>query len=75
MKGESFDIVFLDPPYRHDAGPLLPLLTPLLNPGATVILEDAVRDPVPGSAWGDPLERRYGDTRLLLWRGVGATSS
>ena len=75
VKGESFDIVFLDPPYRHDAGPLLPLLTPLLNPGATVILEDAVRDPVPGSAWGDPLERRYGDTRLLLWRGVGATSS
>ena len=72
-KNESFDIIFLDPPYRHDAGPLLPLLSPLLNPGATIILEDAVRDPVPDSPWGEPAERRYGDTRLLLWRGIGTS--
>ncbi len=73
-KGDTFDIIFLDPPYRHDAGPLLPLLSPLLNPGATVIFEDAVRDPVPESVWGEPAERRYGDTRLLLWRGIGSSS-
>lgn len=37
---EQFDLILLDPPYRHDTvGLLLPAVAPLAAPGSTVIAE------------------------------------
>jgi 16S rRNA (guanine(966)-N(2))-methyltransferase RsmD len=68
--GETFDLVFLDPPY--DAGltqPTLSLLATsgLLDPGATVVVETSKRhplEPVDGLDLRD--QRTYGDT-VVSW--------
>jgi 16S rRNA (guanine966-N2)-methyltransferase len=39
--GERFDVVFLDPPFRQNAAPLLEALPLRLAPGARVYLESA----------------------------------
>lgn len=39
--GERFDVVFLDPPFRQNALPLLEALPPRLAPGARVYVESA----------------------------------
>ncbi len=65
-RGETYDLAFLDPPYRLAAG-LGPSLTaslqPLLVPGARVITESDRRAPLDLDL---PLtdERRYGDTLI-----------
>ena len=72
--GETFDLVFLDPPYhkglatetieRLDAGPLL-------RPGARVVAEHEVDgappERLPGGLIRDDV-RRYGDTVLSFYR-------
>lgn len=66
--GRDYDLVFLDPPYRHPAGlgrELSEALAPVLAPGAVVVAESDRRAPLPLDL---PLadERRYGDTLIRL---------
>ncbi|MDQ2661929.1 MAG: 16S rRNA (guanine(966)-N(2))-methyltransferase RsmD [Actinomycetota bacterium] len=65
----TFDLVFIDPPYELDEGALardLALLTPLLSPGAVVVVERSSRSPEPAWPAGIEPERRrdYGETTL-----------
>jgi 16S rRNA (guanine966-N2)-methyltransferase len=68
VRAEAYDLVFLDPPYRHAAGLGLELseaLAPVLAPGARVVSESDRRNPL---ALELPLtdERRYGDTVIRI---------
>jgi len=63
-----YDLVFLDPPYRHPAelgAELSIALAPVLAPGARVVVESDRRAPLKLDL---PLldERRYGDTLILI---------
>ena len=67
-RGDAYDLVFLDPPYRQapDLGPdLAAALVPLLAAGARVVTESDRRAPL-----DLPLtvihERRYGDTLIRI---------
>ncbi|HUO72877.1 MAG TPA: 16S rRNA (guanine(966)-N(2))-methyltransferase RsmD [Solirubrobacteraceae bacterium] len=64
----QYDLVFLDPPYRHASGlgrELSAALAPVLAPGARVISESDRRAPLELEL---PLldERRYGDTLIRI---------
>jgi 16S rRNA (guanine966-N2)-methyltransferase len=66
-----YDLVFVDPPYRHASGlgrELAAALEPVLAPGARVVCESDRRAPLelaPGTL--EPLaERVYGDTLIKI---------
>ncbi|HEU4659012.1 MAG TPA: 16S rRNA (guanine(966)-N(2))-methyltransferase RsmD [Capillimicrobium sp.] len=67
--GDTYDLVFLDPPYRDAAGlgPVLDL-APLLASGGRAVSESDRRAPLelPGLEVTD--ERRYGDTLIRIHR-------
>jgi len=68
LSREAYDLVFLDPPYRHAAGlgrELSEALAPVLAPSACVVTESDRRDPI---LLDLPLsdERRYGDTVIRI---------
>jgi 16S rRNA (guanine966-N2)-methyltransferase len=72
LRGERFDLVFSDPPYAlRVAQPTLEALTSsdLLALGARVVLETDRREPAPVPLPGLRLadERRFGDTRMLIF--------
>ena len=71
-RDSRFDLVFLDPPYgkgiaeraaKDLAG------TGLLEPGGTVVVEEAARTPDPDfpAAWERTGDKRYGDTRVMIF--------
>jgi 16S rRNA (guanine966-N2)-methyltransferase len=67
---ETYDLVFIDPPYRQArewADELAAILPSLLSPAARVVVESATRAPLEL-----PLEierqRRYGDTSITIHR-------
>jgi 16S rRNA (guanine966-N2)-methyltransferase len=67
--GRQYDLVFLDPPYRHAealGGRLGTALAPVLTPRARVVAESDRRVPM---ELGSPLldERRYGDTLIRIY--------
>jgi 16S rRNA (guanine966-N2)-methyltransferase len=65
---ETYDLIFIDPPYRHapDWGPELSVqLAPLLGPGARIVVESDRRMPF-DLAVGIETERRYGDTSIRI---------
>jgi 16S rRNA (guanine966-N2)-methyltransferase len=67
--GESYDLVFLDPPYRLATGlgpALADSLVPVLAPGARVIGESDRRTPLDLPGLSTTFERRYGDTLLRI---------
>ncbi|MBE2314789.1 16S rRNA (guanine(966)-N(2))-methyltransferase RsmD [Solirubrobacter sp. CPCC 204708] len=69
ISGEQYDLVFLDPPYRHAerlAQPLSEALPAVLAPGAVVVAESDRRAPLTLTL---PLtdERRYGDTLIRIY--------
>ncbi|WP_445151038.1 16S rRNA (guanine(966)-N(2))-methyltransferase RsmD [Baekduia sp. Peel2402] len=67
--GESYDLVFLDPPYRLATGlgpELASALAPVLAPGARVIGESDRRTPLDLPGLLTTFERRYGDTLLRI---------
>jgi 16S rRNA (guanine966-N2)-methyltransferase len=67
--GETYDLVFLDPPYRlaADLGPeLASALAPVLAPGARVVGESDRRTPLDLPGLDVTFERRYGDTLLRI---------
>lgn len=68
-RSESYDLVFLDPPYRLATGlglELAPALAPVLAPGARVIGESDRRTPLDLPGFSTTFERRYGDTLLRI---------
>ena len=67
--GESYDLVFLDPPYRLASGlgpELASALAPVLASGARVIGESDRRSPLDLPGLSTTFERRYGDTLLRI---------
>lgn len=65
---ESYDVVFLDPPFRSDLWPrIAALLAPRLAPGALVYYESAVAPELP-PGWGLWRQRRAGQVRYQLLR-------
>jgi 16S rRNA (guanine966-N2)-methyltransferase len=72
-RAETYDLIFVDPPYRH-AGVLGPelgeALPPLLSPRARVVTESDRRThpPLRSPLLALELERRYGDTVITIQR-------
>jgi 16S rRNA (guanine966-N2)-methyltransferase len=68
VRGDAYDLVFLDPPYRPTAGlaaQLREALPAVLAPGARVVAESDRRAPLAlGLAVND--ERRYGNTLIRI---------
>jgi len=75
---QTFDLVFLDPPYDQNlvgrSLEMLASLNPLL-PGAIVVAEHSVREPVKSSYASLSLndQRRYGDTLLSFFRRIASS--
>lgn len=65
-----FDLVFVDPPYGDRVEELLARIGELLDPGGLVVVERRYRDEPPLDARGLCVEadRRYGDTRILVYK-------
>ncbi len=70
-RGEPYDLVFLDPPYRSGLGARALESAHAggwLAPGAVVALELAADEPPPEPGWLTPMDRRrYGDTQILVY--------
>jgi 16S rRNA (guanine(966)-N(2))-methyltransferase RsmD len=67
-RGEAYDLVFLDPPYRQAGGlgaDISQGLAGLLAPGARVVAETDRRAPLELD-WPIRTERRYGDTLIRI---------
>jgi 16S rRNA (guanine966-N2)-methyltransferase len=67
---ETYDLVFIDPPYgqAHERGPELSAMLPsLLSPGARVVVESDRRAPLE-LAIALERHRRYGDTSITIHR-------
>lgn len=67
---ETYDLVFIDPPYgqAHDWGPELSTVVPqLLAPAARVVVESDRRAPLELQLAVE-LQRRYGDTLITIHR-------
>jgi 16S rRNA (guanine966-N2)-methyltransferase len=65
---ETYDLVFIDPPYRHAPGwgsELSTVLASLVAPAARVVVESDRRAPVDLQV-GLLSERRYGDTTIRI---------
>jgi 16S rRNA (guanine966-N2)-methyltransferase len=70
--GETYDLVFVDPPYRQArelGGGLSALLPALLAPGARVVVESDRRSPAELSL-EVAQQKRYGDTTITIHRHV-----
>jgi 16S rRNA (guanine966-N2)-methyltransferase len=69
-RGETYDLVFVDPPYRQApqlGRELSALLPAVLVPGARVVVESDRRAPA-GLRIEVVRERRYGDTQITIHR-------
>ena len=67
--GRQYDLVFLDPPYRHASRlsrELSEALPAVLSPGALVISESDRREPLDLAPLTLQDERRYGDTLIRI---------
>jgi 16S rRNA (guanine966-N2)-methyltransferase len=65
---ETYDLMFVDPPYRHASelqSELSALLPALLSPGARVVVESDRRAPAE-LALATITRRRYGDTTIAI---------
>ncbi|HET9103938.1 MAG TPA: 16S rRNA (guanine(966)-N(2))-methyltransferase RsmD [Solirubrobacteraceae bacterium] len=66
----QYDLVFVDPPYRHApslSAELTAALVPVLAPGARVVTESDRRLPLElGLGLGSRDQRRYGDTLITI---------
>lgn len=72
-RGESFDMIFLDPPYQHNwVEACLNIISPanLLRPSGTLIAEHSAREQVK-RGYGSLIlkdQRNYGDTLLSFFK-------
>jgi 16S rRNA (guanine966-N2)-methyltransferase len=72
--GRQFSLVFADPPYALDPGPLLQESRQLVVPGGTFVLEMSKRSALSFDAdglWELEREATYGDTRVCHLRAAG----
>jgi 16S rRNA (guanine966-N2)-methyltransferase len=70
VSARQYDLVFLDPPYRHASGlgrKLSTALEPVLAPGARVVAESDRRAPLELEGLILLDERRYGDTLIRIY--------
>ena len=68
-RGDAYDLVFLDPPYRHAPAlgeRLAADLAAILAPAARVVTESDRRAPLELPLLPTPDERRYGDTLIRI---------
>jgi 16S rRNA (guanine966-N2)-methyltransferase len=70
-RGESFDMIFLDPPYRNWVQPSLEAIARgnLLRASGTLVVEHSAREQ-PGNEYGSLIlkdQRNYGDTCLSFF--------
>ena len=74
VSARSFDLVFLDPPYRaEDMAGVLAAAAPLVAPDGLVVLEHARRDAAPAAA-GSIVKTRdifSGDSALTIYGATG----
>jgi 16S rRNA (guanine966-N2)-methyltransferase len=71
--GETYDLVFVDPPYAqaHELeGPLSASLPSVLEPAARVVVESDRRSPL-ALALQSGREKRYGDTLITIYSHAG----
>jgi 16S rRNA (guanine966-N2)-methyltransferase len=75
-RGETYDLVFVDPPYGLASelqGPLSATLPGALEPQARVVAESDRRSPLTlAPALGLLRERRYGDTLIAIYGNIPA---
>jgi 16S rRNA (guanine966-N2)-methyltransferase len=68
---ETYDLLFVDPPYRHAGATgreLEAALPPVLAPRARVVVERDWRTEPPALPLELELRRRYGDTEITIYR-------
>lgn len=71
LRGSSFRVVFLDPPYTYQPGEILLTLKKenLVLPGGLIVLEASRRTELFDlDFWNLREDRVYGDTRLFIWQ-------
>jgi 16S rRNA (guanine966-N2)-methyltransferase len=69
-RGETYDLVFLDPPYGQAGaleGPLSATLPAILKPAARVVVESDRRSPLVLASLEPLREKRYGDTLITIY--------
>lgn len=75
-KGERFDLIFVDPPYkmlRVVLPELVEWLPAVSTPGAVLVVESSAREPA--SLPFEPIsEKSYGDTKICIYRLTGGKS-
>ena len=70
-QGRSFDLVFIDPPYRSGPDVAIGLdraIPGVLAPGGRVVTESAARNPIELPSLEPVRERRYGRTLVTIHR-------
>ena len=70
-EGARFSLIFLDPPYRMDAAPIMSVLLDeaLLSPDGVIVVEHSDKTPPdPDDRLTLSLRRAYGDTALSFYR-------
>lgn len=68
-RGEAYDLVLVDPPYRLASslgGELSDILPGVLAPGGRIVTESDRRNPIDIPAFNQSFERRYGDTLIRI---------
>jgi 16S rRNA (guanine966-N2)-methyltransferase len=69
LRGQRFDLIFLDPPYQQEfLSQALPLCMPLLNEGGLVYAESGA--PLPFMAAGDPAAGESAAEWLAPWEAI-----
>jgi 16S rRNA (guanine966-N2)-methyltransferase len=70
QSARQYDLIFLDPPYRHAkamGGEFSTALAPVLAPEARIVAESDRRSPLELEALPLRDERRYGDTLIRIY--------
>jgi 16S rRNA (guanine966-N2)-methyltransferase len=70
-RAETYDLIFVDPPYRHLGAvgrELQAALPPVLAPRARVVVEHDRRTEPPALPLQMEVRRRYGDTEITVYR-------
>ena len=69
--GRQFNLIFADPPYAMEPGPLMEEVGRVLAPGGLFVLETGKRTKLDaGLLWELQREAVYGDTRVCYFRAV-----